>query len=409
MDEKILELLTERFVNRINKANKVFLVSIGEIIKKLGEIRPTEAHRLIQMLRYGDNFTRIEREIARILSVNINEVDAIFSEYAKKDQQFYKQFYQYKNIPFTPYAQNNALKRQVQSLANITKGEMMKYSRTKAIGYSIVDPYSGHAKFFDIKETYNKVLDEAFINIGQGKENFDSGMRNIMKQLGGSGLKTVDYVSGRHVRLDSTVRMHLMNDLTVLHNENQKLFGEEFGADGVEISVHETPAPDHASSQGRQFSNEEYQKLQNGEKAKDVNGKIVQITHSKNGDYRKIGQYNCYHYEFSIVIGVSKPNFTDKELQEKMDKAKEVVNIDGKDYTRYECTQLQRQFEREIRKQKDIQILAKASGDMALVDKSQQKIRKLIDKYNEISKLSNLPTKVKRLQVAGYKKVAIRK
>lgn len=409
MNEKTLELLIERFVNRVNKANEVFLVNIGEIIKKLGEIRPTEAHQLIQMLKYGGNFNKIEREIARILNVNIEEIDAIFNEYAKKDQQFYKQFYQYRNIPFTPYEQNNALKRQVQALANITKQEMTRYSRTKAIGYSIIDPYSGHAKFMDIKETYNKVLDEAFLNVGQGKESFDSAMRNVMKQIGGSGLKTVDYASGRSVRLDSTVRMHLMNDLTELHNENQKLFGEEFGADGVEISVHETPAPDHAPVQGRQFSNEEYEKLQNGEIAKDVNGKTYQIEHSKSGSYRMIGQYNCYHYEFSIVVGVSKPNFTDKELQNKIDKAKEVVKIDDKKYTRYECTQLQRKFEREIRKQKDIQILARKSEDTELIDSSQKAIKQLTDKYNEISKLSDLPTKVKRLQVAGYRKVAIKK
>ena len=42
-----------------------------------------------------------------------------------------------------------------------------------------------------------------------------------MKQIGESGLKTIDYASGRKVRLDSVVNMHLQSRLRELHNENQ--------------------------------------------------------------------------------------------------------------------------------------------------------------------------------------------
>lgn len=405
--EKQLEQLTEILVRNVQQANVVFLEHIGAIIKKLGELRPTEAHQLIQILQYGADFNEIELEIARILNTNVETIDKIFSEYAKKDQQFYIKFYQYRNIPFTSYEQNNTLKRQVQALANITKNEMMRYSRTSAIGYSIKD-LSGKPRFLGLRETYDRVLDEAFLNVGQGKESFDSAMSNIMKQLGGNGLKTVDYSTGRSVRLDSTVRMHLMNNLTELHNENQKLFGEEFEADGVEISVHELPAPDHAEVQGRQFSNEEFDKFQNDIDAVDYKGKL--FTAEFDGrDRRSIGEYNCYHYIFSIVLGVSKPNYSDEQLQKMIDKSKEIVNIDGKNYTRYECTQLQRQYERKIREQKDIQILAKASDNKDLILESQTKITQLINKYQEISDISGLPVKTERLKVIGYKRVATKK
>lgn len=414
ISEKQLEQLIEILVNNVEKANIVFLENIGSSIKKIGELSPSKAQQLIQILKYGGNYEEIELEMARILNTNIETIDKMFSEYAKKDQKFYEKFYKYKDVEFVPYAQNIALQRQTMALANITKNEMMKYSRTKAIGYNIRD-LGGNVRFMGLQETYDRVLDEAFLNIGQGKESFDSAMRNIMKQLGGSGLKTVDYTSGRSIRLDSTVRMHLMNNLTELHNRNQEMFGKEFGADGVEISVHELPAPDHADAQGRQFSNEEYNKLQTLGVAKDYTGKTINMhldlksANASRLEFRPIGQYNCYHYEFRIVLGVSKPNYTSEELQQKIDKAKEIVTIDGKDYTRYECTQLQRKYEREIRKQKDIQILARKANDIDLIDESQSKITELTDKYNEISKLSDLPTKVRRLQVEGYRKVAIKK
>ena len=68
-------------------------------------------------------------------------------------------------------------------------------------------------------------------------------------------------------------------------------------------------------------------------------------------------------------------------------------------------TQLQRKIETEIRKAKDTQILARASGDDGLVQESQNKIRLLTSKYNDLCKASGLLPKKVRMQVAGYKRV----
>ena len=80
---------------------------------------------------------------------------------------------------------------------------------------------------------------------------------------------------------------------------------------------------------------------------------------------------------------------------------------EGKKYTMYEGTQLQRQIETEIRKQKDLQIAGKAIADKEMIADAQTKIEILNNKYNEISKISGLPTKIRRLYVAGYRKVNI--
>ena len=85
------------------------------------------------------------------------------------------------------------------------------------------------------------------------------------------------------------------------------------------------------------------------------------------------------------------------------------IEFDGKEYTKYECTQLQRKLELEIRKQKDTQIMAKASGNMELVGEAQQKITQLTHKYKELSDVSGLPTKMQRMRVSGYKRTKIKK
>ena len=398
IDERVIEQLVERLTNRIEKANIYFLNSIGESIKKIGKLSPSKAHQLIQTLKYGGNYEKIIKEISKETGMNVKDIDKIFEEYAKKDQSFYEKFYKYRNIPFVEYANNPALIKQTRALANISKGIMSNFAKTSAIGYTIRD-LKGNIKFMGLKETYYTLLDQALLNVGQGKETFDQGMRRILKELGNSGLRTLDYESGRSVRLDSAVRMHLKSSLRNLHNENQKLFGEEFDSDGVEISVHENPAPDHEDAQGRQFSNKEFTKLQEYGMAKDVNGTTINMHRdSKTIDFRPISELNCYHYVFAIVIGASKPNYTDEQLEDIKKRNKKGFVIGDKHYTMYQGTQMQRQLETEIRKQRDILVLAKSSDNKALIGETNEKITKYKMYYKELSDLSGLKPKMKRLR-----------
>ena len=406
-DEQI-DLLTERLISRLHDANIYFLQKIGNNIKRIRNLKPSEAQQLIQILKYNGNYEEIVNEILRLTNLNIQDIDAIFNEMAKKDYMFAEQFYKYRGIEFVPYNQNKALLRKVNALVSITKQEMKNYARATNLGYSIKD-LQGNIKFVGLKETYDRLLDEAVLNVGTGVDTFDNAMSKIMKDIGGNGLKTVDYASGRSIRLDSVARMHLKGALRNLHNEVQKQVGEEFDFDGYEISVHSNPAVDHEKIQGRQFSIEEYEKLNNGLEAKDYNGKTFTLDHDHKNGFRPISTLNCYHYVFSIVLGVSKPEYSEEELQKIIDDNNKGFEFDGEHYTNYEGTQLQRKIELEVRKQKDIQIMAKASGNKELVAESQQKITQLTHKYKQLSDVSGLPTKMERMRVPKYRRISVKK
>ena len=413
IDEFEIDLLVERLIRRIEQMNTYFLKKIGSSIKQIRNLTPSEAQRLIQLLKYGGNYEEIIKELIKYTNLNVQDIDEIFYNYAKKDLNFYEKFYEYRNIPFIPFDQNSALKMQTRALSNIAKNKMYDFSRSNVLGYTIYDVLPngkrGKARFYGLKETYNRVLDEALLNVGQGKETFDASMKHILEDIGGSGIKTLDYESGRAIRLDSAIRTHLKSRLRELHNENQKIIGEEIGSDGVEISVHLNPAPDHEEAQGHQFSNEEYEKLNNGLNAKDYKGKIITLDHDHKNGYRPISEMNCYHYIFAIVLGVSEPEYNQKQLKEIIDKNKKGFEYNGKHYTNYEGTQLQRNFEREIRNEKDTQILAKSSGNNELIAQSQRNITWLTRQYKELSNVSGLPKYMERMKVNGYKRVATKK
>ena len=404
MTEEQTDLIVERLVDRIEQANTYFLMELGKKIKKIKQLTPSQAQQLVQILKYGGKYEEIIYEISKYTNLNIQDIDTIFSNYAKKDLDFAKQFYKYRNIPFIPFEQNLAYKGQIMALSNMAKNQMYNFTRSNVLGYTIRD-INGKPQFLGLRETYNRVLDEALLNASQGKQTFDSAMSKIMEDIGGSGLKTLDYESGRIIRLDSAVRMHLKGRLRELHNETQKIIGEEINADGVEITVHLNPAPDHEDVQGKQFSNQEFDKFQHGVTAIDYNG-TTYYPDVNSRDRRPISAYNCYHNIRSIVLGVSKSEYTDKQLQQIIDNNNKGFELDGQHYTNYEGTQLQRSLERKIREQKDIQILAKASDNKELIAKSQEKITQLTQKYKELSQVSDLPTKMSRMKVSGYKKVA---
>lgn len=399
LSEELIDKVVERLVRRIEKGNEYVLEEIGATIKEFGEITPSQAQELAQILKYGGRYDKIAKRLAEITELNVKDIYKIFEEVAKNDYRFAKQFYEYKSIKYIPFEQNEALKRQIKALAEITAKEYVNISKTRAFARVV----NGKIEYTSLAETYQDVIDEAILNVGQGKQNFDSAMRKTIKELGDSGIRSVDYDSGRSIRMDSAVRMNLKGGLTHMHEEMQNQLGKEFDADGVEISVHFNPAPDHQEAQGKQFSKEEYDKLQETGIATSYDGEEIdmhlELASGKSSlSHRPIGEYNCYHYTFAIVLGVSKPNYSNKELKDIIEQNQKGFEFDGVHYTNYQGTQLQRRIETEIRKTKDTLAIAKASDNEEQVIKSNIKLKQLNKKYQDLSRVSGLKMKYDRLR-----------
>ncbi len=419
LSDEVIEKVTERLVNRIEQGNTYILEQIGRSINKIGTLTPSKAQQLVQIMRYGGDYDKIVKKLAEITKLNVKDIYKIFDEVAKQNYLFSKQFYKYKNKKYIPWEENGLLQEQVKAMAKITADNYINLSNTVAF---VTHDANGKVIYNSIAQTYQNMLDTAIINAGQGKETFNSAMRHAIKELVESGIRTVYYESGKSMRLESAVRMAMQGGIKDLINQLQQKFGEEFGADGVEITVHENPAPDHEDAQGRQFENDpekrknkiptEWEKLQEEGIAKDYTGKEINLhSHLKNGDevksFRPITQLNCYHYTFAIVLGVNKPLHSEKELQEIINRNREGFDFDGKHYTMYEGQQLQRKLETEVRKAKDLQITARATDDDILLNKSQSRINALTKKYRELNEISGLLPKVERMRVSGYHQVKV--
>ena len=348
----------------------------------------------------------------------MQDIYKIFEEVAKNNKQFAKQFYQYRGIDYIPYSKDIALQNQVNSIARLTADTYLNIANTRGIGF-LFEGLDGQLSFKNIQQAYYEIIDRGILSISQGKETFQTEMRRIMKQLGNNGV--VLYESGRTRRLDSAVRMNILDGIRQVNNETSRRFGEEYGSNMVEVSHHTNSAPDHIDTvDGKQFARIDVirQQIASGIekeiKLEDIQGAKVKVKGKWYDDYdtinnsleRKVSTLNCKHYPFEGILGVSKPSYTKEQIEADKKKNLDGFDFEGKHYTLYEGSQLQRRIETEIRKAKDTQILARASGDTELVEQSQNKIRLLTSKYNDLCKESGLLPKRQRTSVSGYRRVA---
>lgn len=368
LSERQLRALLALFEARMQGITDKYLVLMGGHLKAIGGLKPSDVHRLTEMRRMGANVRTIQQDIARSAEANVADLAAVFGAVAAGDQEFAQQWFggppRIKGAPKNSTAIERVLKAQLRVTAQAFKNLSQTTIQSTA---------------------YREAVDVAIQTVQTGVTDYASAIRGALKAAGNGGL-SVQYPSGLTRRLDSAVRQNVLDGVRSLNNDILGQLGNEYGADGVELSAHALCAEDHLPYQGRQFSRKAFEQLQ------------ASLP-------RPVGMWNCKHTIFPVVLGVSEPAHTPEELAAYARNSREAVEIDGRVKTRYEWTQEQRRTETAIRRQKDVANLAKASGDDVLRREAQSHINTLQEHYARISAGAGLTQQPERAAVAGFRRV----
>lgn len=385
-DEKKLDKILEKFYNRYNKYNTKVLQKLGNVVKQFDGISPTNAHILAQELKIGYDVNELMLDLSKISGKSVQDIETLFDKVAEENVEFSEVYYKAKNKEFINYEDNKQLQDLVESIKRQTDETFINLSNSRNIGFVLKDS-EGNATYKSLSKVYNDLIDEAVFNVETGGMDYQSAMRSTMRQLADSGVKVHEekmaFESGYNRRIDSSVRQNVLTGIRQININIQEEVGKALDADGVEISAHSPCAEDHLPIQGRQYSRKEFDRL---------NGSLD----------RPIGEYNCRHFIFSVILGVNQPSYTRKQLNQMKTESNAEVEYQGKKYTKYEATQVQRKFETAIRQQKDRQIIARASNDKEEIGIAQKRISQLTNEYNKFSKKAGLDTYKNRLTVSGY-------
>ena len=368
LSERQLEEILQVFRHRAQAVTEEYLIRMGQHLRDIGTISGSDINRLVELKRMNYNMEQIKRQIAKAAEVPLSEVETIFRQVAESDLRFASKIF---GADHTPAIKDNpALERILKAQAKITKQALANLSQTTILS-----------------DGYKNAVDVAVQTAQAGVSDYNSAIRRAMKAAARDGLRVQYPNSGLTRRLDSAVRMNVLDGIRAINQDVMRQVGKEFGADGVEISAHALCAEDHLPYQGKQMSNKEFNRLQNN---------ILD---------RPIGMWNCRHTWHPILMRISPPAHTPEELAEYKRNSREMITIDGLTKSRYEWTQEQRRIETAIRYQKDIAVAAKASGDMVARRECAYMIRELDKYYGKITDAAGLLAKPERMRVDGFSAV----
>lgn len=399
MYENIEDLMVERIVRRQEIANEKILKEIGKVLGEIGELTPSTVNTIKQQLKYGESLDKIVKILSETSNINQEEIYKILEKSATETLNEAKKYYKARNIDYIPYSKNKPLQNLVKEIAITTLETYKNISNTTGLTFLNA---KGKKVTKGIKTAYYEIVDEAINNVAMGKETFFEALEHQIKTIGENGVQSISYdKTGYHRRIDSALRMNLQDGLNQLSIAQQEMIGKEINNDGWELTVHEKPAKDHVDIQGHIFENKEFNKLQDynymGD-ITDING--VVYTRSGEEHIRPIGELNCKHRAFAIVIGVDKPRYSVEELNAIKYENNKGFDFEGKHYdTLYDGTQLQRRLELELRKVRETKLMA--TGEQ--LEKLRSRERMLVNKYHELSKASGLPTKLERTRILTKK------
>lgn len=293
--------------------------------------------------------------------------------------------------------------------AEAIEDDVEYYTRAEVYEPSQVDTEALHAQlnsgllqteqsFFNITRTtantaskqFERALDRAWLQINTGGFDYTTAIKQAITDLASEGVGSIEYPSGRIDSIEVAVRRAVVTGANQTAMKTQEVLADELGVDLVEVTAHGGARPEHAKWQGKVFSR---------------NGRVT-IDGVTYEDFRKatgygtgagLGGWNCRHNFHPYVPGTSR-TYSDKDLKD-LDAKK--IGYNGKKYTEYEASQIQRGIEREIRKRKrTVEALEAAGQDSSAVRK---KLREAQKSYTDFTEQTGLKKQSARTQIGTAK------
>lgn len=367
-------MLTPEYINLLefndvvqlyNKLNIDLTADIIDRISAMEDISVTAKNEMkILIERSGEEvFYEALEKTSMITAERKQLLKKMFSDMASEDMQGYKELYLYRDKLF------KLSERQYRILnEGLRATDRLLKNLTNTIA-------------FRTQQAYVEAIDEAYMQTVTGAYSYTNAIQNTVQKLADMGITLKDK-AGRNVQLEVAVRRNVLAGIQSTANNINRDIEKELGCDGYEVTAHIGARPTHAEAQGKQYAiNKEDSKKYGIGLWSDVSDLWE--------------EYNCRHTYFGIILGISEPVYTDKELNEYKNAT---VEWNGKKIPYYEATQKQRQLENAIRKQKrTVQILEK-SGINNEIEKI--KLAQIQKEYTNFCKETGLQKEYNRIRIS---------
>lgn len=377
--------IADKIAARYRNLELRIMEDIVRRIKKTGEITSTADWQINRLKILGYSSEDIENAIKDTLNASYPEMFELYDKIVEREYVRDKDVYEQVNAQYIPYEENEQMQQNVEAIIRQSKGELENI--TGSLGFYL--DYNGRKVLTSLAEVYTRYLDTACYEIVSGAFDYGSVLRRTVTQLTNSGLRKIDYASGRADRVDVAARRAVLTGVAQICGKMSNYNAEKLGAEFFEVDWHSGARPTHAVWQGRVYSREQLYSV------------------CGLGTVTGLLGVNCYHMYFPFFPGISTRNYSDEWLDQQNEKDNTPKEFHGKEYTLYEAKQRQRQMEVAMRAQREkVQLLEKGGADPDEVMLMKAKYQGQLNEYARFSRKMGLKEERERIYLDMRGRVA---
>lgn len=354
-------------------------------IVKTGEVTSTADWQINRLKIIGYSSEDIEKMLKTTLNKSYPEMFELYDKVINWEYVRNKDLYEQVNAEYIPFEKNKHLNQAINGIAQQSLEDLENI--TRSLGFYL--DINGKKTMTPLSQVYTEYLDRACFDIVSGAFDYNSVLRRTVTQLTNSGLRTIDYVSGWHNRVDVAARRAVMTGLSQITGKITDYNAKKLGTEYFEVAWHAGARPTHAVWQGKVWTKEQ----------------LVSVCGL--GTVTGLLGANCYHEYYPFFPGISERNWTDQWLEEKNQEENKPKEFQGKEYTVYEAKQRQRQMETAMRAQREkVRALQKGKADQDEILAHKMKYQGQLNEYARFSKKMGLRQERERIYLDMKGRVA---
>ena len=381
---EILDALPEELAELFRALEDTLLDEICSRLNLADQLNEVTVQDIRALRSHGIDLKDIEKAIRKTTGISEKNLKELLDDVVERNQKYYTDLI---------------------DLAHITQPETLVDAATvDAIRQQTLDTFRNLSASMGFlvdagrtmlppAKAYQWALDNATMQIQSGAISYNQAIKTAVKQLADSGVKVVDYESGHRDQIDVAARRAVMTGVNQICAKYTEQSAQYLETPYFEVSAHagarDKPGPSpwssHKDWQGKVYSIH----------AGDIYPSIYEVCGL--GAVDGLEGANCRHKRSVWVEGVSERSYADKQLEHIDDGLG--CTFEGKTYTAYEATQMQRRVERTIRKLKREKAAYKAAGLTEDEQAVNIRLRRVNAKYTAFSKAAGLPEQRERMKV----------
>ena len=332
-----LDRMPDAFVQLWQQVEDDILRDVARRISKMEALTPTANWQLWRYQQTEAVRNDVVKLLAKYTGKSETAIRKLLLQAATEAMEREDAIYYHYDMEPPPFEENAALNNLLDAGARQTCGTWQNLTATTAN---------------TVTGAFERTLDAAWLKVSTGAFDYKTAVKQAVDSLA-DDMPMVTYPSGHKDSIEVAARRAVLTGVNQTCGKLQEARMDEMGCEFVETSAHGGARPSHAEWQGRQFH-------RGG--AVTYKGKyypdFYEATHYGSGD--GIYGWNCSHTHFAIFPELgAPPQWTREELQELNARN---IEYNGKKYTAYEISQMQRARERNVRRWKKRYLAEDAAG-----------------------------------------------